>query len=90
MSDFQINQNVFIILPPELYGIPLKSGGMITRGVIITKKHTEEYVIKIKLKEESTLITLNKENIHKSLKDGLDDIATKYEHYLKVSENAVD
>lgn len=90
MSDFQINQNVFIILPPELYGIPLENGGMITRGTVITKKHTEEYVIKIKLKEESTLITLNKEDIHISLKDGLDSIAHNYQLSLKVTENAVD
>ena len=90
MSDFQINQNVFIVLPPELYGIPLENGGMITKGIIITKKYTEEYIVKIKLQEESTLITLNKNDIHISLKDGLDTIAQKFQSSLKVSENAVD
>ena len=49
MSDFQINQNVFIVLPPELYGIPLENGGTITKGIVITKKHTEEYIVKINL-----------------------------------------
>lgn len=90
MSDFQINQNVFIVLPPELYGIPLENGGMITKGIVITKKHTEEYIVKIKLQEESTLITLNKNDIHISLKDGLDTIAQKFQPSLKVTENAVD
>ena len=90
MSDFQINQNVFIVLPPELYGIPLENGGMIRKGIVITKKHTEEYIVKIKLQEESTLITLNKNDIHISLKDGLDTIAQKFQSSLKVTENAVD
>ena len=90
MNDFQINQNVFIVLPPELYGIPLENGGMITKGTVITKKHTEEYVIKIKLQEESTLITLNEEDIHISLKDGLDTIAQKFQPTLKAPDNAVD
>ena len=90
MNDFQINQNVFIVLLPELYGIPLENGGTITKGVIITKKHTEEYIVKIKLQEESTLITLNKNDIHISLKDGLDTIAQKFQPTLKTSDNAVD
>ena len=90
MNDFQINQNVFIVLPPELYGIPLENGRTITKGIVITKKHTEEYIIKIKLKEESTLITLNKNDIHISLKDGLDTIAQKFQSSLKVTENEVD
>ena len=90
MNDFQINQNVFIVLPPELYGIPLENGGTITKGIEITKKHTEEYIVKIKLQEESTLITLNKNDIHISLKDGIDTIAQKFQSSLKVTENAVD
>ena len=90
MNDFQINQNVFIVLFPELYGIPLENGGMITKGVIITKKHTEEYIVKIKLQEESTLITLNKNDIHISLKDALDTIAQKFQPVLKAPDNAVD
>ena len=90
MNDFQINQNVFIVLPPELYGIPLENGGTITKGIVITKKHTEQYIVKIKLQEESTLITLNKNDIHISLKDGLDTIAQKFQSSLKVTENAVD
>ncbi len=49
MNDFQINQNVFIVLPPELYGIQLENGGTITKGIVITKKYTEEYIVKIKL-----------------------------------------
>ena len=90
MNDFQINQNVFIVLPPELYGIPLENGGTITKGIVITKKHTEEYIVKIKLQEASTLITLNKNDIHISLKDGLDTIAQKFQPVLKAPDNAVD
>ena len=90
MNDFQINQNVFIVLPPELYGIPLENGGTITKGIVITKKHTEEYIVKIKLQEESTLITLNKNDIHISLKDGLDTIAQKFQTTLDIPKNAVD
>ncbi len=90
MNDFQINKNVFIVLTSKLSSIPLENGGMITKGIVITKKHTEEYIVKIKLQEESTLITLNKNDIHISLKDGIDTIAQKFQSSLKVTENAVD
>ncbi len=90
MSDFQINQNVFIVLPPELYGIPLENGGTITKGIVITKKHTEEHIVKIILQEESTLITLNKDDIHISLKDAVDALVQKFQPFLKGTENAVD
>ena len=89
MSDFQINQNVFIVLPPELYGIPLENGGTITKGIVITKKHTEEYIVKIKLKEESTLITLNKNDIY-IIKRWIRYYCTEISIILKVTENAVD
>ena len=90
MNDFQINQNVFIVLPPELYGIPLENGGTITKGIVITKKHTEEYIVKIKLQEESTLITLNKDDIHISVKDAIDALVQKFQPFLKAPDNAVD
>ena len=90
MSDFQINQNVFIVLPPELYGIPLENGGTITKGIVITKKHTEEYIVKIKLQEESTLITLNKDDMHISVKDAVDTLVQKFQPFLKAPNNAVD
>ena len=90
MNDYQINQNVFIVLSPELYGIPLEKGGTITKGIVITKKHTEEYIVKIKLQEESTLITLNKNDMHISLKDAVDTLVQKFQPFLTAPDNAVD
>ena len=51
MSDFQINQNVFIGLPPELYGIPLENGGMITKGIVITKNMQKNTSLRLNYKK---------------------------------------
>ena len=56
--------NVYLIVVRDISTV-------LTNIIVITKKHIEEYIVKIKLQEESTLITLNKNDIHISLKDGL-------------------
>lgn len=64
MDEITNGQEVFIIFPAELFGLPLKEGISITRGKIINNTAKNFYNVEISFKDITTIQQFKREQLY--------------------------